>query len=148
MTKFWMYSFDGMKSTDDFAERELFPTREKAEAAAMQESLKTGADLNRCSYYYVVSKESNFVKPEPMGLNIGDLVDGLISDVSDMPEFMALTPERKAEARRALDLRVAEMLSNWIFEELGSKRAVISMFESLYVVPGDDDEEDEESLWQ
>ena len=141
MTKFWMYSFDGMKSTDDFAERELFPTREKAEAAAMQESLETGADLNRCSYYYVVYKESNFVKPEPMGLNISDLVDGLISDVSDMPEFMALTPERKAEARRALDLRVAEMLSNWIFEELGSKRAVISMFEPPYAAPDDEDDE-------
>ena len=146
MTKFWMYSFDGLKSTDDLAGRELFPTREKAEAAAMQESLETGADLSCCVYYYVVSKESNFVKPGPMGLNIGDLVDNLISDVSDMPEFKALTPERRSEARRGLDLRVAEMLSNWIFEELGSKRAVISMFESLYVVPGDD--EDEESLWQ
>ncbi len=146
MTKFWMYSFDGLKSTDDLAERELFPTREKAEAAAMQESLETGADLSCCVYYYVVSKESNFVKPEPMGLNVGDLVDGLISDVSDMPEFKALTPERRSEARRGLDLRVAEMLSNWIFEELGSKRAVISMFESLYMVPGDD--EDEESLWR
>ena len=146
MTKFWMYSFDGLKSTDDLAERELFPTREKAEAAAMHESLETGADLSCCVYYYVVSKESNFVKPGPMGLNIGDLVDALISDVSNMPEFKALTPERRSEARRGLDLRVAEMLSNWIFEELGSKRAVISMFESLYVVPGDD--EDEESLWQ
>lgn len=146
MTKFWMYSFDGLKSTDDLAERELFPTREKAEAAAMHESLKTGADLSCCVYYYVVSKESNFVKPGPMGLNIGDLVDCLISDVSDMPEFKALTPERRSEARRGLDLRVAEMLSNWIFEELGSKHAVISMFDSPYVVPGDD--EDEESLWR
>ena len=146
MTKFWMYSFDGLKSTDDLAERELFPTREKAEAAAMHESLKTGADLSCCVYYYVVSKESNFVKPGPMGLNIGDLVDCLISDVSEMPEFMALTPERRSEERRCLDLRVAEMLSNWIFEELGSKRAVISVFDSLYVVPGDD--EDEESLWR
>ena len=50
MTKFWMYSFDGLKSTDDLAERELFPTREKAEAAAMQESLETGADLSCCVY--------------------------------------------------------------------------------------------------
>ena len=145
MTKFWMYSFDGLKSTDDLAERELFPTREKAEAAAMQESLETGADLSCCVYYYVVSKESNFVKPEPMGLNIGDLVDALISDVSNMPEFKALTPERRSEARRGLDLRVAEMLSNWIFEELGSKRAVISMFEPPYAAL--DDDEDEEIGW-
>ena len=81
------------------------------------------------------------MKPGPMGLNIGDLVDNLISDVSDMPDFMALTPERQTEARRGLDLRVAEMLSNWIFEELGSKRAVISIFEPPYAAPDDEDEE-------
>lgn len=141
MTKFWMYSFNGFESTDDFAGRELFTTREKAEAAALRESLETGADLNRCVCYYVVSRDSKFVNPEPMGMNIGDLVDDLISDVSDMPEFMALTPERKAEARRSLDIRMAEMLSGWIFEELGSKRAVISIFEPPSTP--DDDGEDE-----
>lgn len=139
MTKFWMYSFNEFESTDDFARRELFQTREKAEAAALRESLETGADMNRCVCYYVISRDSNFVKPEPMGMNIGDLVDDLTSDVSDMPEFIALTPERKAEARRSLDIRMAEMLSGWIFEELGSKRAVISIFEPP-AAPDDDGE--------
>lgn len=147
MTRFWMYSFDGLKSTDDFAERKLFQTRNEAEAAAMRESLETGVDLSSCVYYYVMSKASNFVKPEPMGVEIGGLVEDLISDISDMPDYMALSPERKAKASRSLDIRMAEMMSFWIFEELDSKRAIISIFEPPSVPDDDDDDSEKEIGW-